>query len=286
MVRLATEHGHPARRGPRPPRARTTSIKRYLCIVALLGSVQAVAPPAAALAWPELCARPDLAVEGEPDEVRRYRMFLNDQPAGRETYRFWHRDGGIWVIVETALDGDILAFPADFRHCRLERWHANADGLELQNLHSATRYAVPFKADYEIRIEQDEQGRIFYRGNSSLNDFEERHPANTGVISPWSIRTVAYDRLLDLFAQGTYPIETELVGRANVDGQEIRQYAVTGAVARHLWYGADGKMVRFCAAESFGIYVETIFEPYADHQVDALGLNRPCAEQFKERGTP
>ena len=41
----------------------------------------------------------------EPDEVRRYVMFLNDQPAGREEFRFWREDGRIHVAVGTELEG-------------------------------------------------------------------------------------------------------------------------------------------------------------------------------------
>lgn len=60
--------------------------------------------------------------------------------------------------------------------------------------------------DYEIRIERDlERDEMVYRGTSRFDAFEERHPANTGAITPWSDRTVAYDRLLDLFTQGGLP---------------------------------------------------------------------------------
>jgi hypothetical protein len=40
-------------------------------------------------------------------------------------------------------------------------------------------------------------------------------------------------------------------------------------------------MIRFCGKEPFGAYIETIFEPYADRGIDALGLSRPCAELFE-----
>ena len=40
-------------------------------------------------------------------------------------------------------------------------------------------------------------------------------------------------------------------------------------------------MIRFCGAEPFGTYIETILEAYADREVETLGLNRPCAELFE-----
>ena len=170
------------------------------------------------------------------------------------------------MLVDTRFDGDVLIFPADLRHCRDERWQEEAGALQLVELESATRYAVPFKPDYEIHIERDpERGDVVYRGASRFGSFEERHPANTGAITPWSIRTVAYDRLLDLFAHGAYAIESRLVGRATVDGKEIVHYAIGGEWPRHLWY-QDGKMIRFCGEEPFGTYIETILEAYADRE--------------------
>jgi hypothetical protein len=228
-----------------------------------------------------LCKRLDVASERQPDEVRRYRMLLNDQPAGRELFRFWREDGGVRVLVETRFDGDVLIFPADLRHCRDERWREEAGTLQLVELESATRYAVPFKPDYEIHIVRDpERSDMVYRGASRFGSFEERHPENTGAITPWSLRTVAYDRLLDLFAHDAYAIESRLIGRATVDGQEVVHYVIGGEWPRLLWY-QDGKMIRFCGEEPFGTYIETILEAYADHDIDAVGLSRPCAELFE-----
>lgn len=235
----------------------------------------------AELAWPELCARLEIAGEQQPDEVRRYRMLLNDRPAGEEVFRFWREGADLRVLVDTRFDGDVGIFPADLRHCRDERWREEAGVLQLVELESATRYAVPFKPDYEIHIERDlERGDVVYRGASSLGSFEERHPANTGAITPWSIRTVAYDRLLDLFAHGAYAVESHLVGRAIVDGKEVVHYVLAGEWARQLWYG-NGKMIRFCGKEPFGTYIETVLEAYADRAVEALALSRPCAELFE-----
>jgi hypothetical protein len=153
--------------------------------------------------------------------------------------------------------------------------------LQLVELESATSYAVPFKPDYEIHVERDrERGGVVYRGRSRLHSFEERYPDGTGVISPWSIRTVTYDRLLDLFAHGAYRIDSRVAGRAVVDGQEVVRYVVRGEWPRLLWY-QEGKMIRFCGEEPFGAYIETVLEPYADHAVDAVGLSRPCAELFE-----
>jgi hypothetical protein len=252
-------------------------------IAFLLLLAQGIAAPAMAeLAWPKFCARLDAAGEREPDEVRRYRMLLNDRPAGEEVFQFWHDGSDVRVLVDTTFDGRVWIFPADLRHCRDERWQEQAGALQLVELESATRYAVPFKPDYEIHIERDpERGDIVYRGTSRFASFEERHPENTGAITPWSVRTVAYDRLLDLFAQGAFRIESRLVGRATVEGQEVSHYAIGGEWPRHLWY-QEGKMIRFCARETFGTYVETVLEAYADLDVDALGLNRPCAEIFEQ----
>jgi hypothetical protein len=238
-----------------------------------------VAPVRAEVAWPDLCARREVAGK-PPDEVRRYRMLLNDRLAGQEVFRFWRQGGSIRVLVDTRFDGRVWLFPADLRHCRDERWR-DEGGLELIELESATRYAVPFKPDYAIRIVRDpERGEMVYRGASSFGSFEERHPADTGAITPWSIRTVAYDRLLDLFAHRAYAIDSRLAGRATVDGREVAHYVVSGEWPRQLWY-QDGKMIRFCGREPFDTYIETIFEPYADREIDALGLSRPCAELFE-----
>jgi len=240
-----------------------------------------VAPAQAELAWPDLCARLDGAGGRQPDEVRRYRMRLNDRPAGREVFRFWREGARIRVLVDTRFDGRVWLFPADLRHCRDERWQEEAGALQLVELASATRYAVPFKPDYEIHIERDpERGDVVYRGASSFGSFEERHPANTGAITPWSIRTVDYDRVLDLFAHAHYAIESRLVGRATVAGRDIARYAIGGEWPRQLWY-QDGKMIRFCGEEPFGTYIETVLEAYADLELDTLGLSRPCAELFE-----
>jgi hypothetical protein len=240
-----------------------------------------VAPARAELAWPELCARLDSAGGRQPDEVRRYRMRLNDRPAGREVFRFWREGARIRVLVDTRFDGRVWLFPADLRHCRDERWQEEAGALQLVELASAIRYAVPFKPDYEIHIERDpERGDVVYRGASSFGSFEERHPANTGAITPWSIRTVDYDRVLSVFDHGVYPIESRLVGRATVEGHEVAHYAISGEWPRHLWY-QEGNMIRFCALETFGTYVETVLEAYADRAIDALGLSRPCALLFE-----
>jgi hypothetical protein len=253
-----------------------------IAFILLLACQGVVAPAHAGLAWPDLCARLDVAGERQPDEVRRFRMRLNDQPAGREVFRFWREDGKIRVVVETELEADILIFPADFRHCRDEWWREEAGGPQLVRLEGATSYAVPFKPDYEIHIERDlARGEVVYRGASRLGSFEERHPANTGAVSPWSIRTVDYDRLLNVFEHGAYPIESRLVGRATVRRQEVAHYAISGAWPRHLWY-QEGKMIRFCGKEPFGTYIETVLEAYADRAVDALGLSRPCAELFEQ----
>ena len=257
------------------------AFQRIAPLILLLASHGIAAPARAELAWPDLCARFDLAGERQPDEIRRYRMRLNDRPAGLEVFRFWRNGEQIRVVVQTELEGDILMFPADFRHCRDEWWHEEAGGPQLVKLEGATNYAVAFKPDYHIHIERDpERGDLAYRGASRLGSFEERHPANTGAVTPWSIRTVDYDQVLDVFEHGAHPIESRLVGRARVDGKEVVHYAIGGEWPRHLWY-QDSKMVRFCALETFGTYVETVLEAYADRAVDALGLSRPCAELFE-----
>jgi hypothetical protein len=256
-------------------------IGRMVYVAALLVSQSIAAPADAELAWPGLCARLEAAGARQPDEVRRYRMLLNDRPAGQEVFRFWRGGARIRVQVDTRFDGRVWLFPADLRHCRDEHWQEEAGALQLVELESATRFAVPFKPDYEIHIARDpERDEVVYRGASRFGSFEERHPANTGAITPWSIRTVAYDRLLDLFAHGTYAIESRLVGRATVDGREIVHYATGGEWPRHLWY-QDGKMIRFCGEEPFSTYIETILEAYADRVAGTLGLNRPCAAVFE-----
>ena len=160
---------------------------------------------------------------------------------------------------------------------------ADAGGPQLVRLDGATTYAVPFKPDYEIHIERDlERGDVVYRGTSRLGSFEERHPANTGAVTPWSIRTVAYDRVLNVFEHGAYAIESRLVGRATVAGKEIVHYAIGGEWPRHLWY-QEGKMIRFCALRSRSAPISRrCSRPYADRDVDTLGLNRPCAEIFEQ----
>jgi hypothetical protein len=260
---------------------RGMSLDRIAFLLLLVQGI--VAPAHAELAWPDLCERLDFAGERRPDEVRRYRMLLNDRLAGQEVFRFWREGGYVRVLVDTRFEGDVLMFPADLRHCRDERWREEAGTLQLVELESATRYAVPFKPDYEIHIERDpEQSGVVYRGVSRFDSFEERHPANTGAITPWSVRTVAYDRVLDLFAHGAYRIESRLVASATVDGQEVAHYVIGGEWPRHLWY-QEGKMLRFCGQEPFGTYIETVLEAYADLELDALELNRTCAEVF-ERG--
>ena len=240
-----------------------------------------VAPAWADLAWPDLCARLEVANARQPDEVRRYRMRLNDEPAGQEVFRFWREGARIRVLVDTRFDGRVWLFPADLRHCRDEKWQEEVGTLQLVELESATRYAVPFKPDYEIHIQRDpERGEVVYRGVSRFDSFEERHPANTGAITPWSIRTIAYDRVLDLFARGAYAIESRLAGRATVDGKEVAHYAIGGEWPRHLWY-QEGKMIRFCGQEPFGTYIETVLEAYADRAIDAVDLSRPCALLFE-----
>lgn len=257
------------------------AIERVASLLLILAFAQGIAGAARSeLAWPALCARMAAGVEREPDEVRRYRMFLNDQPAGREVFRFWRDGGEVRVRVRTGLEGDVLMFPADFRHCRDERWREEAGVLQLIELEGATDYAAPFKADAKIRIERDAEGLVVYRIASTLGSSEDHYPANTGAISPWSIRTIDYDRMLDVFEHGAYRIESRLVGRAEVQGREVVHYAVTGQWPRHLWY-QDGKMVRFCAEEVFGTYIETIWEPYLDLDTDAAELRRPCAEVFQ-----
>ena len=252
-----------------------------IALLLLLASQGIMAPVWAELARPELCARLDGAGDRQPDEVRRYRMLLNDQPAGREVFRFWQDGSDVRVLVDTTFDGRVWIFPADLRHCRDERWQEQAGTLQLVELESATRYAVPFKPDYEIHIERDPvRGDIVYRGTSRFDSFEERHPQNTGAITPWSIRTVAYDRILDLFAHGAYAIESRLAGRATVDGKEVVHYAIGGEWPRHLWY-REGKMIRFCGQEPFGTYIETVLEAYADRAIDAVDLSRPCALLFE-----
>jgi hypothetical protein len=253
-------------------------------IAFLLLLAQAVAAPAGAeLARPDLCERRDVAGERPPDEVRRYRMLLNERLAGQEVFRFWRDEGDVRVLVDTRFEGDVLMFPADLRHCRDERWREQAGTLELVKLESATRHAVPFKPDYEIHIQRDPEGEhVLYRGRSGFRSFEERHPANTGAITPWSVRTVTYDRVLDLFAHGAYRIDSRLLRRATVDGREVVHYAVNGESPRHLWY-EEGEMIHFCGQEPFGTYIETVLEAYADLELDALELNRTCAEVF-ERG--
>jgi hypothetical protein len=257
------------------------AFERISLLILLLASQGVVAPAWAELAWPDLCARLEAAGERQPDEVRRYRMLLNDEPAGQEVFRFWWEEGDVRVLVDTTFDGDVLMFPADLRHCRDERWREESGTLQLVELESATRYAVPFKPDYEIRIERDpERGDVVYRGTSRFDSFEERHPRNTGAITPWSIRTIAYDRVLDLFAHGAYAIESRLVERATVNGKEVAHYAIDGEWPRHLWY-EKGKMIRFCGQEPFGTYIETVLEAYADRTTDAVALSRPCALLFE-----
>ena len=63
---------------------RSIPFDRIACLMLLLASQGIVAPASAELAWPELCARLDAAGERQPDEVRRYRILLNDEPAGQE----------------------------------------------------------------------------------------------------------------------------------------------------------------------------------------------------------
>ena len=185
------------------------------------------------------------------------------------------------VLVDTRFDGRVWIFPADLRHCRDERWQEEAGTLELVELESATSYAVPFKPDYQIHVERDpERGEMVYRGSSRFDSFEERHPRNTGVITPWSVRTVDYDRLLDLFARGAYGIDSRLVATGTVGGDEVGLYAIGGEWPRRLWYQGD-KMIRFCGQEPFGTYIETVLEIYADRAVGEVGLNRPCAELFE-----
>ena len=126
-----------------------------------------------------------------------------------------------------------------------------------------------------------EQADVVYRGTSRLGSFEEHHPKNTGAISPWSIRTIDYDRVLNVFEHGAYQIEECLVGRATIDGHEVVHYAMAGEWPRHLWYDHEGKMIRFCAEEAFDTYIETVLEAYRGRDADAADLNRPCAEVFE-----
>jgi Family of unknown function (DUF6134) len=269
--------------GCRAIRGKGMPIERVAYLILILALTQGIAAPARSdLAWPPLCARIDAPADRAPDEVRRYAMRLNDQPAGREEFRFWREQDRIHVAVRTELEADILVFPADFRHCRFERWREEAGVPQLVELEGATNYAVPFKADNEVRIERDlERGDIMYRGTSSLGSFEERHPENTGTISPWSMRTIDYDRLLNVFQHGAYQIENRLVGRAIVDDGEIAHYAMAGEWPRHLWYDDQGMMIRFCAEEAFDTYIETVLEAYRERDTDAVELNRPCAELFQ-----
>jgi Family of unknown function (DUF6134) len=257
-------------------------IPRFVGLILILTLAQSIAAAARSeLAWPPLCARIDATPGRAPDEVRRYAMFLNDQPAGREEFRFWREAGRIHVAVETELQADILTFPADFRHCRRELWREEAGRLELVELDGETRYAAAFKPDYVVRIETaPDQRSVVYRAASKLGSSERRYPSNTGPVSPWSIRTVDYDRLLNVFEHGAYEVENRLVGRATVDGREIVHYAFASEWPRHLWYDDEGKMIRFCAEEVFGTYIETTLQAYADLDVDAADLNRPCAEVF------
>jgi hypothetical protein len=251
-----------------------------MTFVLLLAAQGLAAPARAELEWPALCERLEVAGERQPDEVRRYRMRLNDQPAGQEVFRFWRDGETVRVVVETELEADILMFPADFRHCRGERWVEGEGGTQLLALEAATTYAVPFKPDYEIRIERDPgRDEVVYRGTSRLGSFEERHPANTGTVTPWSIRTVGYDRLLNVFEHGVHPIESRLVARAPVEGKTVEHYSMGGEWPRHLWY-LDGKMIRFCAREAFDTYIETVLEAYADRVVETVSLSRPCSELF------
>jgi hypothetical protein len=252
-----------------------------IALLLLLTSPAIAAPAAANVAWPELCARLEDAAEREPDEIRRYRMLLNGRPAGEEVFRFWREGSDVRVLVDTRFDGRVWIFPADLRHCRDERWRVEAGGLELVELESATTYAVPFKPDYQIHIERDpERGQMVYRGSSRFDSFEERHPRNTGAITPWSVRTVHYERLLDLFAHGTYGIDSRLVETGTVGGDEVGLYAIGGEWPRRLWY-QDDKMIRFCGREPFGTYIETVLDAYADRAIDEVGLSRPCAELFE-----
>jgi hypothetical protein len=238
-------------------------------------------PARAELAWPALCARLEVASERQPDEERRYRMLLNDRPAGWEVFRFWREGGQTRVVVRTELEGHVLVFPADFRHCRGEWWRGQGGVPELVELEAETRYAVPFKPDTAIRFERDPDGHaMVYRTVSSRGASEERYPENTGAVMPWSIRTTHYDRLVNVFEHGVYRAQSRLAGRATVAGHEIVHYAFAGEWPRHLWY-SGGKMIRFCALESFGTHVETVLETYADLDSDVVGLNRSCAELFE-----
>ena len=97
---------------------------------------------------------------------------------------------------------------------------------------------------------------------------------------PWSVRTVDYARLLDLFGYGTFRVESEVVGRGMVDGHEVVHYVIGKEWPRHLWY-EDGKMVRFCGKEALGTYVETIYEPYLDLDARVAELDQSCAELFE-----
>jgi hypothetical protein len=91
---------------------------RTAYLAALLACQSIVAPARAELAWPALCGRLEAASGRQPDEVRRYRMLLNDRPAGQEVFRFWGEGGDVRVLVNTRFDGNIWLFPADLRHCR------------------------------------------------------------------------------------------------------------------------------------------------------------------------
>ena len=234
------------------------------------------------VAWPDLCARVDQATSRTADEVRRYQVRLNDQATGSEIFWFWRDGGHVRVVVKTAVEGSVLVFPADFKHCRHEWWREESGRLQLIEVESETRYAVPFKPDYQIHLVRDpERGEVVYRGKSVFGVREQRFPEDTSAVTPWSVRTIDYTRLLDLFGYGSYRIQSKLIGRGMVDGHEVVHYAMGGEWPRHLWYDDGGKMVRFCAKEALGTIVETIYEPYVDLDTTEAGLDQSCAEQFQ-----
>ncbi len=168
-------------------------------------------------------------------------------------HRFVFRRRGDVLTVETTVDVAVkFAFITvyRFRKTSRETWR---DGRVIAYQAETDDNGT----DIRLRVESGPEGMIVHGPKG-----RDVAPPGTMISGYWNQATMGQHHLIDSEDGTVVPIKVEGVGPAEITigGFRVRTryYRITGELARELWYGTDGLLVRMRSIGSDGSVIETI----------------------------
>ena len=178
-----------------------------------------------------------VAAQAKAPDSLRFTVLRNGEAVGHHTLAFRNDPKGLDVTIDTDVVVKIAIIPVyRFEHHDEEVWQNN----RLVALSSTTN---DDGTHHRLKVSADEGG-LAVRGD----DKPSRLPPAILPASLWNPATVGQATLLNTLDGRTMAVHVADLGdeTVSVHGQPrpARHYAVTGDLAREVWYDADGTLVQ------------------------------------------